>query len=494
LIVESDETDNEFIAQFEWIAGTTVAPELKPAASPIPAPPFEELTRPNLKPHVRSGWDGVIVAKPVSFATADNLGLDLPVSSNSDVQINYVVRNSSAVDGASSFDISLLVDDQVVDVTRFPALPSGLIVTGTHVISAFSIASGIHTLGLVNDSSFELDESDENDNEFKRVLTFASGGPSEPASPTLYSISSLRDRLAALPELLLETLDVSGPGQTSRVWLPDILRVADAGYFLATGTAIRDERLSIEFYSRPEYELQLVETCLGDTGPMTASEHALELAECRDLADSSIGVQTHRYGQIVILIDTSHTPASVLKTLFHELGHARQELIAPTDGTVKNNSLSAIKEAQAQVFEAVGMRYIEEFLGVSVTSYPDLSVLRAKVQRLIDIKLEGANEEDKHDLGYVLMWLTALQDPGGLGLAGELRDLGKLTPASTLAFYNYLLTIEPGEAQSWVASRTANSASLLAEFEAIALGRLVIGLPPDSEGHPDLLDLAFLAP
>ena len=40
----------------------------------------------------------------------------------------------------------------------------------------------------------------------------------------------------------------------------------------------------------------------------------------------------------------------------------------------------------------------------------------------------------------------------------------------------------------------ANSAALLTEFEAIALRRLVDGLASDAEGHPDLRDVAFLAP
>ena len=161
---------------------------------------------------------------------------------------------------------------------------------------------------------------------------------------------------------------------------------------------------------------------------------------------------------------------------------------------MSNSALSALREAQAQVFEAVGWRTIEEFLDISVTSYPDLSVLNENVRDLLADKLDGANDEEEHDLGYVLMWLTALQDPGGLGIAGELRTIGKLSPASTLAFYDYLLTIEPDEAEAWVAQRLANSSALLVEFQAITLGRLVAGLASDTEGHPDLRKVAFLAP
>ena len=494
LVAESDETDNEFIAEFEWLAGTTIAPPLKPAPTPIPAPPFEELTQPNLTPHKPFGWDSAITVKPLSSATDNNRGLDLPVSSGSAVQVEYVVKNSSPVATTSGFDVTLLLDGQAIDVARFPRMGSGESSIGSYVIPTSSVSPGPHRLSLIVDSGSELAEADENDNEFERLVVFASGDPPGTPTPTAYSITSLREFLAALPELLLETRDVDGPERSSRDWLADISKIADAGYFLATGTAIRDERLSIEFLPRSEYLIQLVEACMGDTGPMTAIEHAAELATCRMSADQSIGVRTQRDGRILVLIDTTNTPAQVLSTLFHELGHARQRLLAPGDGSVSNSALSALREAQAQVFEAVGWRSIEEFLDISVTSYPDLSVLNENVRDLLAGKLDGANDEEEHDLGYVLMWLTALQDPGGLGIAGELRTIGKLSPASTLAFYDYLLTIEPDEAEAWAAQRLANSSALLVEFQAITLGRLVAGLASDTEGHPDLREVAFLAP
>jgi len=496
LVDESDETDNSVTTTLTWGSGPAVAPEPSPEATeptPIPAPPFEELTQPNLLTYLPLNWDAPLVVRGSTSGTSVE-GRNGHVPAFTAGIVDYAITNGSPVANLSAFNARLLLDDVLVEDNRFGAGNIGGIWFLNVTIPAMRLTPGIHTLDLVIDADNEVTESNETDNFFSTVFEVVAGPEPAPTAATTYDDAELSAMLATVPEMMLEILNVDDPALAARDWVPDILMTADAGYFLATGTAIRDERLSIEFYTRFEYEIQLVETCLGDTRPMTASEHALELAECRDLADTSIGVQTHRDGRIVILVDTSHTPASVLKTLFHELGHARQELIAPTDGTVKNDSLSAIKEAQAQIFEAVGIRHIEEFLNASVTSYPDLSVLRAKVQGLIDTKLDGANEGDDHDVGYVLMWLTALQDPGGLGFAVELRDLGKLSPASALAFYNYLLTIEPGEAQAWVASRMTDTASLLAEFQEIALGRLVIGLPPDSEGHPDLREVAFLAP
>lgn len=493
LVDESDETDNTVTTTLTWGTGPAVVPKPSLEPTPIPPPPFAALTRPNLVTYLPLDWDAPLVVRGSTSGTSVE-GRNGHVSAFTEGIVDYAITNSSPVANLSAFNARLLLDDVLVEDKRFGAGNIGGIWLLNLTIPASRLTPGTHTLDLVIDIDGGVAESDEIDNSFRSVFEVVAGPEPAPAAATTYSDAEISTMLATIPEMMLEILNVDDSDLAPRDWIPDILMAADAGYFLAVGTAIRDERLSIEFYPRPDYEIQLVETCLGDTGPMTVSEHALELARCRVLADTSVGVQTHRDGRIVILLDTSHTPAAVLNTLFHELGHARQELIAPTNGAVNNDSLSAIKEAQAQVFEAVGFRHIEEFLDASVTSYPDLFVLRAKVQSLIDIKLDGANDGENHDLGYILMWLTALQDPGGLGFARELRDLGKLSPASALAFYNYLLAIEPGEAQSWVASRMTDTASPLAEFEAITLGRFVIGLPPSSEGHPDLHKVAFLAP
>ena len=81
-----------------------------------------------------------------------------------------------------------------------------------------------------------------------------------------------------------------------------------------------------------------------------------------------------------------------------------------------------------------------------------------------------------------------------MGLANELRTDGVLSAASALAYYNYLLTIDGQDPVSWVNARLAGGNSLIGEFREITLGRLSDDLPPDSEGHPDLRDVAFLAP
>ena len=493
-ISESDESDNEYVVEIEWLADTTVAPPLMPIPTPVPAPEFRELTQPNLSPHTLTGWDDAIIAKPVSAVTGDNLGWDMPVSAASDVQVNYVVQNTSSVDATSRFEIALLLDDQIVDVIRASSLPSRSVFTGTHVIPGSSISPGLHELKLSIDTGSQIAESDEDDNVFTRFISFASGGtPSLPA-PTQYSFSELRERLSGLPELLLETLPVTGDRATSRDWLPTILEIGDAGYFLATGTALTDERLTIELLPRDEYELRVITTCLNDQDTLSAAGYVSELARCHSVIEQSIGLQTHWRGRILILVDTDHTPAQVLSSLFHELGHARQELVGSQINGGSNSANSALKEAQAQVFDAVIWRHIEDFLEISVTSYPALEVQKSNVAHLVDTSVSGAELEEEHELGYVLMWATALQDPGGLGISKELRDFGQLSPESTLAMYDYLLTINASDAEEWVVKRLVGKSAFISEYEAIAAGRLVVDLQTNLEGHPDLRDVAFMAP
>jgi hypothetical protein len=181
--------------------------------------------------------------------------------------------------------------------------------------------------------------------------------------------------------------------------------------------------------------------------------------------------------------------------VFHELGHAHQYLHRRDQTSAGDDpALAALHEAEAQVFEAVAWRHIQEFLGTSYFTYPAFAAMREHSGWLIDGKLEGAAGGEEHDLGYVLMWLAALQDPGGLGLAGELRSDGVLSAASARAFYDYLLSIEPADASRWVSERLTGQTAGVEEYRGIALARLVEGLPPADEGHPDLREVAFLAP
>jgi hypothetical protein len=120
--------------------------------------------------------------------------------------------------------------------------------------------------------------------------------------------------------------------------------------------------------------------------------------------------------------------------------------------------------------------------------------MRDHARERLERRIDGANEQEEHDLGYVLLWIYALKDPDGLGLAEQLRSSGRLDTAATMRLYDSLLSITDASAGVWVNGLLAGGQPFVEEFIQLALGRLVPGLPPDHESHPDLKDAALVAP
>jgi len=494
LIDESDETDNVVTAVLTWDDGPAVPPEPSPEAIPIPVPPHEELTQPNLVTYLPSAWDAPLVIRDTTSGTSIK-GRNGYVPAFTAGIVDYAITNASPVANLNEFSTTLYLDDVPIDDSGFTAGSAGGLWIVDATVPAAQLTPGTHTLRLVIDSRSEVRESDETDNSFTSVFEIVAGPAPPPVAPTTYSDTEITAMLAIVPDLLLQTGNAVEPGESGADWVSAISTVADAAYFLATGTALPDERIEIFLLSRAKYDEENLANCLDKQATLTTSEYESKLADCRATIEKSIGLTWTGTGLVTVRVDASKTPASVLATLLHELGHARAALLYPTtSSTIQSDARSAIGEAQAQVFEAVGMRHIEEFLGERFTEYPDLAVLRYDVDGVLDYEVDRAAELEEHGLGYELMWLAALQDVGGLGLADELRTTGVLSAASALAFYDYLLTIGGQDPVTWVNARLAGGDGLIGEFREIALSRLVDGLPAESEGHPHLIDLAFLAP
>jgi hypothetical protein len=494
LIDESDETDNVVTAVLTWGTGPAISPEPVPEATPILAPPHEELTQPNLVTYVPSGWDAPLVIRDTA-SSASIEGRNGHVPAFTAGIVDYAIKNASPVASLNEFRTTLLLDDVPIDDSGFTSGGAGSIWKVDAAVPAARLTPGTHTLRLVIDSGSEVRESDETDNSFTIVFDVAAGPAPAPTAPTTYSDAEITAMLAIVPDLFLQTTNADEPRESGEDWLSDVYAVADAAYFLSTGSSLDDERVEISLLSRAEYDVENLAICLERQASLTTSEYDSTLADCRATIKRSVGLTWSGTGVARVRVDASTTPTSVLATLLHEIGHARSAILVPaTSGTVQSDARSAIGEAQAQVFEAVGMRHIEEFLGEKFTRYPDLAVLRYDVNGLLDFEVEKAAELEEHSLGYEVMWRAALQNVGGLGLAAELREAGVLSAASTLAYYDYLLTIGGQDPVAWVNARLAGDDSLIGEFREITLSRLVEGLPPESEGHPHLLDLTFLAP
>ena len=494
LVDESDETDNTVTTTLTWGTGPAVAPEPSPEPTPIPAPPFEELTQPNLVTYLPFNWDAPLVVRgTTSGASVEGRNGHVPAFTTGTV--DYSITNGSPVTSLNSFNTRLLLDDIQIDESSFASGGPGGVWKVNITIPADRLTPGTHTLRLVIDTANSVTESDEDDNSFSRVFEVVVGPAPAPATPTTYTDDEVRAMLAAIPDLMLQTANADALNASGVDWLSSVTTVADAGYFLSTGTTLPDERIEISLLTRTEYEIQNMTICLENKDTLTLSEYETSLAKCRTMIGSSAGLTWSGSGVPRVRVDASTTPADVLMTLLHELGHARQEILNPaTSSTTDSDARSAIVEAQAQMFEAVGMRHIEEFLGERFTQYPNLNVLLDVINDILDRQVLRAADLEEHSLGYEVMWLGALQNVGGMGLANELRTDGVLSAASALAYYNYLLTIDGQDPVSWVNARLAGGNSLIGEFREITLGRLSDDLPPDSEGHPDLRDVAFLAP
>ncbi|MDA1257971.1 MAG: hypothetical protein O3C10_09045 [Chloroflexi bacterium] len=494
LVDESDETDNSLTSELTWSTGPATPPDPVPEEIAIPAPPYEELVRPNLAPYLPADWDGPLVIRGGSSGVTVE-GRNGHVSAFTAGSVDYSVTNDSGVAMTNSFSARLLLDGLLVDETSFAAGGAAGVWVVDAAIPADRLTPGEHSLTVVIDAGVEVTESDESDNSLTVTFEAVAGPPPPPTAPVAYSVAELSAMLDIIPALVLETADVDAQVNDGTDWASIVLEAADAAYFLATGTAITDERVDISLLSRAEYESQNLSICLEDQNTLSSSQRDAELMDCRLTIGESAGLTWSGTGVIRVRIDMSATPAGVLTTLMHELGHARQVLLAPASGAgVQASSLASLREAQAQVFEAVGWRHIEEFLGETYTQFPDLAVLRDQVGDRLDRQLEKAAVLEEHGLGYELMWLAALQDPAGLGLATELRSNGKLSAASTKLFYDYLLSIRPEDTNTWVNARLGSGGSLVNEYRELALSRLVDGLPAESEGHPDLLDPGFLSP
>jgi hypothetical protein len=492
LIDESDETDNTFTAILTWDTGPAIPPDAPPEPTPASMPHYEELLQANLVTTLPFDWDASLVIRSAT-SDASQTGRNGHVSAFTAGIVDYAIKNSSPVSTLVDFSTRVLLDNTVIEDSRFAAGSSGSRWLVDVAIPANRLTPGTHTLRLEIDSGSEVNEFDETDNSLTYEFEVVSG-PALPVIPTIYTDVELAEMLAVVPDLLLETSDSDTGSESGTDWIATVLTVADAAYFLATGSALQDERIEISLLSRVEYELQNLSTCLRSQNSLTRSEYDTTLEDCQTTIGSSAGLTWPGTGMVKVRVDASSTPARTLSKLLHELGHARKTLLTPASFSIPSDARSAIGEAQAQVFEAVGMRHIEEFLGESFTRYPDLSVLQDDVSDLMDYHVERAVDLEEHSLGYELMWLAALQDVGGLGMADELRTTGVLSPASALAFYNYLVNISDQEAVAWVNARLAGSPDLIEEFREITLARLVDGLSSESEGHPHLLDMAFMAP
>ena len=157
-IAESNESDNEYTKTITVIEGI-----------------------PNLTPFRPSGWSDRIV---VSTNTGNHTDGDT-LSSTDSLFIDWAVWNNGTGPTGERFITSLLLDDEAIQTwfTDPPHKPDFYVFIEDFELGPLS--PGTHTLKLVADSTSQIAESNETDNEFTRTIQIVSSEEEEPQTITL---------------------------------------------------------------------------------------------------------------------------------------------------------------------------------------------------------------------------------------------------------------------------------------------------------------------
>lgn len=484
-IWESDEDNNTLEFDLVWESGAVEPRPVSDSANLIPAPAF----LPNLVPGWVFGQDGPIV---VSHEKKTGLNSLLTVDQMPYVDVSVV--NRSVHDVQDSFDVELYFDGFLVKVFRITGgvSPSQIVQISdwAQLEDLLAITPGEHTLQIIIDPLDEVWEEHEDDNVFETTLVWGSG-EQEVAEPIAYADEELTDMLSdfrALMDSRKLVVDDEGPGFTD-----EVIRLADAGYFLATGDSILDTRVDIYLLSHEDY-LTWIDDSFADRFAVAAEDKYEDIFNEREKFKKTTGFKGRRFGKVAIVVDAENTIAEVMATLAHELGHLRQDILNPVQSEITQFlSVNGIQEAQAQQFERVFWLHIEDFTGTPLMEYPDHQGYQRYVDSHVDEWLDGI-DSDEHDLGFLLQWLAVLDDPNLIHLRAELESSGQLGLESADELFNYLVNLPSGSLVGYVAERVVSLSTHRDAIYELSKGRLVPGLHPDSEGFGALVTPGILAP
>ena len=489
LIPESDEKNNVVERVYQWGAGAVPA-KPPPTVEPAPMPPAP-LMLPNLVPGWRYGSEGPIIVSSEAGTLSDSR-----LVAGQTVFIDVVVANRSVIDARTLFTADLFFDGSRVKSFEFSGTMRGEVLRffedWSGLTQGVSVTPGPHTLRLEIDPSDAVAESDESDNVFEKTLIWDAF--EVPGSPRVeYTDSQLLEMVVTLNALIDDkTSVVSAESDGLGV---DVLRVADAGYYLLTGTSILDERVEIFLTTHAGYLDWIDEHFAAKFAVSDAADYGAVLAARERIKTDALGFKTRRQGKVAVIVDAERPFADVLDSLVHELGHMRQDFLNPAQSEAGESSfaLNAIQEASAQQFERAFWLAMEDFTGLSLLSYPDLAGFRAHIDRRLDRWLEKINS-DEHALGHLLQWLAVFDDPQLSHLRTELTGGEGLSAASALELYSYLVGLPPETATTYVNARLSALPTYQEAIAAESRRRLVPGLHPDLEASPALRVPGLLAP
>ena len=481
LVVESDESDNIYEAPFVWGAGPVVAtpvPALPTATAPAP------LGLPNLVPGWPEGGDGPLVLSRAGSSLDEAPSLAAPLL------VQVAIQNESAQPVTGAVAADLYVDGG--RVRRFllaNSLRAGETARATWdgLPQALALAPGPHSLRLVVDPDGVVGEANEGDNSYERTVVWASG-PAAASAPRAYTQADLDARLKALPALTAERGPLVGGRPEA---LAQVMQVLDAGYYLITGKSILDERATILLLTRQGYLDWVEDYYRSRFAVAELSQYPDLLAERERFKNQALGLTVLYRGRPWIVVDGEGPLPEVLTTAAHEAGHLRQLMVAPQHATIGSYNGEALVEAQAQLFEAVFWRTLDERGRLGLLRYPRVGPYSYYVDNHWDSLFLG-RYNDPHNAGYLVLWSGALlNDLPGLGAEAQ---KGPLSAATAKRYFEYLLALPKDQADGYVDARLKYAYSNASDMRDGGATRLIPGLSPDLEGSPDLRVVALIVP
>ena len=484
-IIESNEGNNTLELDLEWASGAVAPRPVYDTYDLLPSPAF----LPNLVPGWLFSYDG-----PIVVSHKKRTGVNSPLTVDQTPYIDVSVLNRSVHDVPDSFEVELYFDGFLIKVFEMTGgvSPSQIVQISdwAELENQISVSPGEHTLRMVIDPFDEVWEEHEDDNIYETTLVWDAGEPEAPG-PIRYSDEELTGMLSDFSALMdSQQLVVDGDGPKL---VEEASRLADAGYYLATGDSILDTRVNIYLLSHEGY-LTWLDESFAERFIVAGEDRYQSLYDELQKFKKTTGFKGRRFGKVAIVVDAENTFAEVMATLAHELGHLRQDTLNPVHSEIEQFlSVNAVQEAQAQQFERVFWLHIQDFLGSPLMLYPD----HQGFQRYVDSHVEGwlsEIESDEHSLGYLLQWLAVLDDPELLHLRDELESSGQLGMESADELFDYLVNLPSGNLVTYAEERLVSLSTHRDAIYQLAKGRLVPGLHPDNEGLGALITPGLLAP
>ena len=486
LVAESDETNNVYERRLTWMTGDPPPrPADTQAAAAYPIPP----ALPNLVPGWRFGWDGPIVVSPERGTSLDAA----PVLGRT-AYIDLAVANLSTVKPSQPFSVDLYFDEQKVRSFRFsPDSQSGdeTLLDWAGLTDVVEPTAGRHVLRVVIDPENAIDETDETDNTFEKAVTWQ-GEPASPPQPTTYSDDELRWMLRDLRELIGLGQPAFEPGGPDR--REDVLRVAEAGYFLLTGRSMRDERLTVELLPSDDYTAWVDEDFVRSFAVTEEADYAALVRSREMMKEHSLGLKTRRRGEVAVVVDAGQDVSAAINSLVHELGHAVQDFVNPAQTEeVPSLPLQGLREAQAHQFQRAFWLKLEEFTGLDLLAYPDIGPYRAYVGEQVYAVLRDAASSE-HRLAILVQWAALMKEPELETLRTELLTNGRLDADSSRELFEYLVSIPVDEVSAKVEQWVTGAAFEAGAIVGIGIVRLAPEGDVDFEGPPGLRSTKLLMP